>query len=199
MLFCIRINLLHIILSGALFVVCCLVVPFMFAMWSWRHLISSQPVHCSLFDEMKLRGTIWSLSHLMSDNMMLFYNTTNDLFSINSILIFLVSRLTSGLDFLVKPFYLVFILVNPVFICWHWHMPTSWSIFLIWPTVVMGFFFTKGGSLLSPTIVVLHDLQGFSFLFLDSPVHSYHLKVCCFSIIMACCWQWQLFGLHIDS
>ena len=43
---------------------------------------------------------------------------------------------------------------------WHTHTPTSWRVFLIWPTVVKGVFFTRERILRSSTTVVFHGLPG---------------------------------------
>ena len=42
----------------------------------------------------------------------------------------------------------------------HTHTPTSWRVFLVWPTVVKGFFFTREIILLSSTTVVFRGLPG---------------------------------------
>ena len=54
--------------------------------------------------------------------------------------------------------------------------PTSWRVFLIWPTVVKGFFFIGEIILLSSTTVVFHGLPGLLAL-LSSPVRSFFIRM----------------------
>ncbi len=55
------------------------------------------------------------------------------------------------------------------------HTPTSWRVFLIWPTVVKGVFFTRERILRSSTTVVFRGLPGLLVL-LSSPVRSLLFK-----------------------
>ncbi len=85
------------------------------------------------------------------------------------------------------------------------HTPTSWRVFLIWPTVVKGVFFTREIIIQSSTTVVFRGLPGLLVL-LSSPVRSFFLRMfqtvvlatpnvfaislmglfCFFSLMMAC-------------
>ncbi len=56
------------------------------------------------------------------------------------------------------------------------HTPTSWRVFLIWPTVVKGVFFTRERILRSSTTVVFRGLPGLLVL-LSSPVRSFFLRM----------------------
>ena len=56
------------------------------------------------------------------------------------------------------------------------HTPTSWGVFLIWPTVVKGFFFTRERIILSSTTVVFRGLPGLLVL-LSSPMPSFFLRM----------------------
>ena len=77
----------------------------------------------------------------------------------NSNLIFPFLRLTNGLHLVVNPLYSLWwsLLLIVVF---DTHTPTSWRVFLIWPTVVKGFFFTREIIILSSTTVVFRGLPG---------------------------------------
>ncbi len=85
------------------------------------------------------------------------------------------------------------------------HTPTSWRVFLIWPTIVKGVFFTRERILRSSTTVVFRGLPGL-LVSLSSPVRSFFLRMfqtvvlatpnvfaislmglfCFFSLMMAC-------------
>ena len=105
-------------------------------------------------------GTSWSLSHL--SGRMLFHNCKGFFRCClaNSNLIFLFLRLTNGLHLVVNPLYSLwwsFLLI----VDFDTHTPTSWRVFLIWPTVVKGFFFTRERILLSSTTVVFRGFRVF--------------------------------------
>ena len=57
----------------------------------------------------------------------------------------------------------------------HIHL-LSWRVFLIWPTVVKGFFFTRERIILSSTTVVFRGLPGLLVL-LSSPGRSFFLRM----------------------
>ncbi len=119
--------------------------------------------------------------------------------SFGSYLAFLFLRLTNGLHLVVNPLYSLLI------VDFDTHTPTSWSVFLIWPTVVKGVFFTRERILRSSTTVVFRGLPGLLVL-LSSLVRSFFLRMfqtvvlttpnvfaislmglfCFFSLMMAC-------------
>ena len=94
------------------------------------------------------------------------------LFGKNLVCLFL--KLTNGLHLVVNPLYSrwwsLLLIVD-----FDTHTPTSWRVFLIWPTVVKGFVFTREIILLSSTTVVFRGLLGLLVL-LSSPVHSFFLR-----------------------
>ncbi len=122
----------------------------------------------------------------------------------NSNLAFLFLRLTNGLHLVVNPLYSLWWSLLLI-VDFDTHTPTSWRVFLSWPTVVKGVFFTRERILRSSTTVVFRGLPGLLVL-LSSPVHSFFLRMfqkvvlatpnvfaislmgvfCFFSLMMAC-------------
>ncbi len=122
----------------------------------------------------------------------------------NSNLAFLFLRLTNGLHLVVNPLYSLWWSLLLI-VDFDTHTPTSWRVFLIWPTVVKGVFFTRERILRSSTTVVFRGLPGLLVL-LSSPVRSFLLRMfqtvvlatpnvfaislkglfCFFSLMMAC-------------
>ncbi len=122
----------------------------------------------------------------------------------NSNLAFLFLRLTNGLHLVVNPLYSLWWSLLLI-VDFDTHTPTSWRVFLIWPTVVKGVFFTRERILRSSTTVVFRGLPGLLVL-LSSPVRSFFLRMfqtvvlatpnvfaislmglfCFFSLMMAC-------------
>ena len=92
----------------------------------------------------------------------------------NSNLVFLFLRLTKGLHLVVKPLYSLWWSLLLI-VDFDTHTPTSWRVFLIWPTVVKGFFFTRE-RILSSTTFVFRGLTGLLVL-LSSPVHSVFIRM----------------------
>ena len=92
----------------------------------------------------------------------------------NSNLVFLFLRLTNGLHLVVNPLYLLWWSLLLI-VDFDTHTPTTWRVFLIWPTVVKGFFFTREGILLSSTTIVFRGLPGLLVL-LSSPVLFFLFK-----------------------
>ena len=161
-------------------------------------------------------GTSGSLSHLSigccSRTVKAFFRCC----LANSNLDILFLRLTNGLHLVVNPLYSLWWSLLLI-VDFDTHTPTSWRLFLIWPTVVKGFFFTREIILLSSTTVVFHGLPGLLVL-LSSPVRSFFLIMFqtvdlatpivfaisliglfwFFSLILACFTD-RLFGSHIES
>ncbi len=77
----------------------------------------------------------------------------------NSNLAFLFLRLTNGLHLVVNPLYSLWWSLLLI-VDFDTHTPTSWRVFLIWPTVVKGVFFTRERILRSSTTVVFRGLPG---------------------------------------
>ena len=115
----------------------------------------------------------YKLIFVSSVHRMLFQNCTGSFrwFLANSNLVFLFLRLTNALHLVVNPLYLLW--WSPLLIVdFDTDTPTSWRVFLIWPTVVKGFFFTREIILLSSTTVVFRGLPCLLVL-LSSPVRSF--------------------------
>ncbi len=93
----------------------------------------------------------------------------------NSNLAFLFLRLTNGLHLVVNPLYSLWWSLLLI-VDFDTHTPTSWRVFLIWPTVVKGVFFTRERILRSSTTVVFRGLPGLLVL-LSSPVRSFFLRM----------------------
>ena len=93
----------------------------------------------------------------------------------NSNLAFMFLRLTNGLHLVVNPLYSLWWSLLLI-VDFDTHTPTSWRVFLIWPTVVKGVFFTRERIIWSSTTVVFRGLPGLLVL-LSSPVHSLFLRM----------------------
>ncbi len=93
----------------------------------------------------------------------------------NSNLAFLFLRLTNGLHLVVNPLYSLWWSLLLI-VDFDTHTPTSWRVFLIWPTVVKGVFFTRERN----SSVIHHScfrgLPGLLVL-LSSPVRSFFLRM----------------------
>ena len=135
----------------------------------WYVLDHEQFLSFSILFSSHHSGTSWSLSS--SVHRMLFQNCKGFFRCClaNSNLVFLFLRLTNGLH----------LVVNPLYSLW-WglltHTPSSWRVFLIWPTVVKGFFFTRERILLSSTTVVFRGPSG-SFCVAELTVCSFFLRM----------------------
>ena len=91
------------------------------------------------------------------------------------IMVFLFLRLTNGLHLVVNPLYSLWWSLLLI-VDFDTYIPTSWRVFLIWPTVEKGFFFTREIIILLSTTVVFRGLPGLLVL-LSSPVHSFFLRM----------------------
>ena len=118
-------------------------------------------------------GTNWSLSHLSIGCCSRTVKAFLDV--VWQTLVFLFLRLTNDLHLVVNPLYSLWWSLLLI-VDFETDTPTSWRVFLIWPTVVKGFFFTREIIILSSTTVVFRGLPGL-FVLLSSPVRYFFLRM----------------------
>lgn len=141
----------------------------------WYALDNEQCLPLSILFSSHHSGTSWPLSHLSIGCCSRTVQAFLDVFLENSNLVFLFLRLISGLHLVANPLYLLWWSL-PLIVNFDTDTPTCWRVFLIWPTVVKGFFFTRESILLSSTTVVFRGLRGL-LVFLSSPVRSFFLRM----------------------
>ena len=149
----------------------------------WYVLDHEQFLSFSILFSSHHSGKSWYLTHLSigccSRTVKVFFRCC----LANSNLVFLFLRLTNGLHLVVNPLYSLWWSLLLI-VDFDTHTPTSWRVFLIWPTIVKGFFFTGERIILSSTTVVFRGLPDLLVL-LSSRVHSKQLIWPCLMFLLS--------------